>query len=401
MVSYKMLARDVNSSPIQYRTWVVNDTPDFTGALYTGDKSGPAPFVDVSAYAIFNPGEVVDFNLPDPLSWNTTYKVLPSYICDSQLAIIDGYVYLFGGQNSNKILRASVDNPADFVDTGATLPTHLAGSQLAIINNVIYLFGGTTDATLTSATANILSAPVSNPLAWTNNGALLPRPLHHSQLAVIGDNIYLFGGNGSNNASNVIYTAALSSPLAWTDTGSKLPDPLYGSQLAIINGSVYLLGGLLATNSSTGNIYAATLTQPLTWNQVGKLPYPICYGQFAAIGDRGYLFTPTATTASNTRILRCQLSSPSSWTDTKRTVHGSISQSQLAIVYDRIFLYGGNGSTIIVANNSIVKYQLDTSASFSYGNITRTQADAAPSETALFQILGFKPWVTDYGSFNF
>lgn len=54
MVSYKMLGRDLNASPIQYRTWVVPDQPDYTGQFYTGDKSGPEPLVDITAYAIFN-----------------------------------------------------------------------------------------------------------------------------------------------------------------------------------------------------------------------------------------------------------------------------------------------------------------------------------------------------------
>jgi hypothetical protein len=411
MVRYKMLARDVNSNPVQYRTWVVNDTPDFTGALYTGDKSGTSPFVDVSAYAIFNPGEVVNFNLPNPLDWKTTYKVLPSYIADSQLAIIDGYVYLFGGQNSNKILRASLNNPADWSDTGATLPTSLAGSQLAIIGSHIYLFGGTTDATLVSATANIYSAPISNPLNWTNNGALLPSPLHHSQLAVIGNNIYLFGGNQVNNSSNVIYSAAISNPLSWTDTAARLPVPLYGSQLGIVDGYVFLFGGLSAADIPTANIYGASLSNPLVWSIQGALPFPSFYGQFATIGANGYLFTPTAAATSNTKILRCQLSNPVVWVDTQYTVNASITQSQLAIIYDRIFLYGGNGNTAIIANNSILKYNLSDVANFQYyrgptspfdyGNVTRTQANAAPSELALFQVLGMRPWVTDFGSFNF
>jgi len=404
MVQYKMLARDVDAEPVQYRTWVVNGTPDFTGQFYTGDKSGPNPFVDVSAYAIFNPGNVVDFNLPNALDWGTTYKTLPSYICDAQLAVIDGYIYLFGGQNSNKIFRASVNNPATFTDTGATLPiAGLAGSQLAILNGTIYLFGGTTDATLTSPTDVILSAPASNPLNWTNHGSLLPRMLHHSQLAVINNTIYLFGGNESNHAVADIFSAPLSNPLSWSETGSFLPTPLFASQLAIIDGYAYLFGGLLSSSVSVNTIYAASLSDPTFWFLDGYLPYPASYGQFATIGNQGYLFTPTVISGppTYTKILRCNLSSPNQWVDTQSTVAGSASQSHLAIVYDRIWLYGGNGSTVILANNSILKYNLNDTAVLSYGNITRTQVQAAPTQLVLFQILGFSPWRTDYGSFIF
>ena len=107
MVRYKMLGRDVNSAPTQYRTWVVPNTPDLTGALYTGLKSGPNPMVDISAYYIVDPNAIVDFNLPLPTQWQSLpgtpfdfpgKKVLPAQISDSQLAIIDGYAYMFGGE---------------------------------------------------------------------------------------------------------------------------------------------------------------------------------------------------------------------------------------------------------------------------------------------------------------
>lgn len=398
MVRYKMLGRDVDSSPIQYRTWVVNDTPDLTGALYAGDKSGPSPFVDISAYAIFDPNEVVDFNLPNALDWSTTRRVLPKLICDSQIAVIDGYVYLFGGQNSASILKATVDNPADWVDTGATLPGPLAGSQLAIVDGYIYLFGGATDATMNSGTKAIYSAPTSNPLSWTNDGYLLPDKLHHSQLAIADGYLYLFGGYGTHGATNVIYQASASNPLAWHTDGYLLPDSLYGSQLAIMDGYICLIGGLLSNNTPTKNIYAANLSSPTTWSLINTLPYASFYGQFVTVGDQGYLITPTNTATSFTKILRCNLDKPFEWVDTKSTVPGSVSQSQLAIIYDRLFLFGGNGSTVIFANNSLLKYKLDSVLTISYGTITRTEYNATPNHLDLFALLGFPYWKTDYGS---
>lgn len=398
MVRYKMLGRDVDSSPIQYRTWVVNNTPDLTGALYTGDKSGPSPLVDITAYAILDPNEVVGFNLPNPLDWATTRRVLPELVCDSQVAIIDGYIYLFGGQNSADILQASVDRPADWVDTGADLPSPLAGSQLAIVDGYIYLFGGATDATMNSGTKAIYSAPVTNPLSWTNDGYLLPDKLHHSQLAIADGYLYLFGGYGPDGATNIIYQANAANPLSWTSDGYALPDKLYGSQVAILDGYICLFGGITSGDIPTHNIYAAPLTNPTSWLTVGQLPCPAFYGQFATVGSEGFLFTPTDTTTSFTRILRCETAQPFLWVDTQSTVPGSIAQSQLAIVYDRLFLYGGNGNTVIFANNSLLKYKLDSVATVSYGLITRTEYNSTPNPLNLFAVLGFPNWKTDYGS---
>jgi N-acetylneuraminic acid mutarotase len=402
MVSYKMLGLDLNATPFpQYRTWAVSGTPDYTAQYYTGDKSGSNALFNITAYAIVNPAEAYNFNLPNPLAWSPTRQVLPTYISDSQVAIVDGYLYLFGGAGSNAILIASVDNPTLWSNTGATLPTPLAGSQLAIINNTIYLFGGATDGTLASPTANIYTAPVSNPLNWTNHGALLPAPLHHAQLGIAGNNLYLFGGNGVNAATNTIYTAPITNPLVWSNTLSVLPVPLYGSQLGIINNSLYLFGGLLSPNSPTANIYSASISIPTSWSLVGALPYPAAYGQFAIVGSQGFLFTPTVSTASNTRILSCNLTTPAQWVDTNQTIKASLSQSQLAIVNDRLFLLGGNGNTAIMANHQYLAYSLNGAPAVSYNYTTRTAVSEAPTELALFQVLGFPPWRTDYGAFGF
>ena len=420
MVRYKMIGLDINAAPIdrgrnspptQYRTWVVEGQPDFTGQYYTGEKSGTTPLQNVTAYTIFDDSLVCDFNLPNPLDWDNTYSVLPAPIYDSQLAIIDGYAYLFGGVNDGYIYRASLNTPTVWTNTGAMLPTSLGGSQLAIIGNTIYLFGGQTGISLSSATDTIYSAPLSNPLNWTNNGSLLPRKLSHSQLFITDSNVYLVGGYEPNNSSDVILSAPISNPLAWTDTTARLPHPTYGSQLAVIDGYAYLLGGLLAPQTPDGYILSAKLSNPTFWYDTGDtLPYPVCFGQFCTIGDQGYLFTQgTNSTVSETLILQCQLNLPTLWKDTGITIPGTVSQSQLAIIYDRIWLFGGNGSTVIFSCNSIIKWPFvpptspplipNYNVAIAYGNTTRTEYQAAAGNPLnLTNVICFPYWKTDYAT---
>lgn len=398
MVRYKMLGRDINASPVQYRTWVVDDQPDFDGNLYNGLKSGSDPFVDVTAYIIYDDTVIADFNLPNALHWDTTKKVLPDSVADSQLAIIDGYVYLFGGKISGRIYRAHINNPTDWVDTGAQLPGLLYGSQLVIINNTIYLFGGNDGL----ATDHIFSASTLDPLIWIDHGAQLPDKIYGAQIIIINDNLYLLGGRNLTNAVDTIFTASINDPLTWTDTGAKLPNPLYGSQVAIINNYVYLFGGLIMPNTSVRYIYSAPLSDPTNWHAVNFLPYTIYNGQFFTIGNKGYLITPGKTLTSpksmGTRILRCDLSSPTQWVDTLRTVPGEVSESQIAIINDRIFLFGGSGSSVIFANASELKYKFGTIAVINYGSTTRTQYNNTPNKLDLFKVLGFPYWKTSYGS---
>jgi hypothetical protein len=399
MVRFKMVGRDVDSIPTQYRTWVVDDQPDFAGDFYTGLKSGDNPFIDVFAYAIFDDSLPVDYNLPSPLLWETSRRVLPDAVSHSHLAINDGYVYLFGGQGSDHILRAALDKPAEWEDTGALLPNQVYSGQLSVIDGYIYIFGGNDGY---SATDTIFSAPVSDPLTWTDHGSLLPKKLYGSQLGIVDGYVYLFGGFDTTAPTRTILRATADDPLTWVDTGFILPTAVYNSQLAIMDGYIHLLGGQVSSYNSTNLIWRAHTDDPLTWNLFAALPYAASGGQFVAVGSKGYLISPTASTStprvSFTRILRCDLDEPGLWIDMLKTVPGTIAYGQLAVIYDRLFLFGGSGSSVIFANGYDIKYNPLSPAPFAYGNITRTQYQDTPDQLDLFRLLGFPPWKTNYSS---
>ena len=428
-----MLARDINSNPTQYRTWIVNGAPDYAAQFYAGYKSGNNSLVDVTAYTITDDNVIADFNLPRPYVWvdpdhaevqedYASHKVLPQEISDSQLAIINGHAYLFGSKVSNKIWRADLNNPADWVDTGATLPTKLYGSSLAIVDGYIYLFGGNNGEFEhnegNGAVDTIFSAPVSNPLNWTNHGSLLPRRLFSSQLYMGNGSLYLFGGQEINSASDVIFTASTSNPLVWTDTGSRLPDHMYGSTLVEINNYLYLLGGQFFYDSPTSNIYRATVANPTSWSAFSNLPYAMSFCQAVTFGDLadGYVYLygqgQGAPPYGDTRIVRAHLNDPSTWVDVV-TVGGVtvvpgfgvipavISHSQLAVIYDRFWLFGGSGQSGIFTNWQYLKYDYYNPDVVAYATTTRTTFRATDNKNNPFQALGFPYWKTDFGPIIF
>jgi Kelch motif len=409
MVLYKMLARDVNSNPTQYRTWIVANNPDLGAQFYYGYKSGSNAFVDISAYAINDSTVIADFNLPTPANWNPgppeiikdypIFKVLPATCEDAAFAIIDGYAYLFGGNLTSHIYRASLNNPATWVDTGATLPTALYGASLAVVDGYIYLFGGNSGQVGFSAVSTIFSAPVSNPLEWTNTGATLPYKLQYSQLGMYDGYLYLFGGYETGAASNVILTAHTSNPTVWTDTGQHLPVPIYGSCLAQINDSWMLFGGNTAPNAPTAAIFSSTASNPTSWSLDGYLPYPTSFGQLITIGNDGYIIGPVVGQTSFTGftpILQCHLDAPTTWFDTNQYVRGQISHSNIGIIYDRVWLFGGSGETAIFACNQQLKYNYYDSVVQAYGSITRSIFPATDNLDNPYQALCFPYWKTDY-----
>lgn len=400
MVRFKMLARDVNCYPTQYRTWVVDDVPDFTASLYTGPKGGDNPLEDISAYILLDDNVIADFNYPlaakpNYINWQSTQKVLPEHIYDGQLGIIGEYVYIFGGRNSNKILRAPIGNPTNWEVTAATLPSVLSGSQLAVVGDRVYLFGGYTANTVN----NIYSAPVSDPLDWVDHGPLLPRRLQNSQLAIINNKIYLFGGFESTVASAAIISCDYSDPLTWSNEVLELPERVFSSHLGIIGDSVYLFGGTNYDLQQIDKIFKANLLTPTDWSQVGTLPYQVSSGQFFTIGESGYIIAPGNTSPGvfQTKIIKAKLNSPTSWSNTGKFIPGNVASSHLAIIYDRVFLFGGNGNSTIYTDNLLFKYRLVDLPVTTYADVTRTQYDSA-SALDLFKVLGFPNWKTDYGS---
>ena len=127
-----------------------------------------------------------------------------------------------------------------FTNSPNTLPGNLGYSQLAIIGDDIYLFGGCNG----SASLNVIyKSNISNPTVWINTGSTLPCNLGHSQLAIIGDDIYLFGGWNGSGSLNVIYKSNISNPFIWEDARIRLNSNLHGHNLLYLNNKLYIYGG--------------------------------------------------------------------------------------------------------------------------------------------------------------
>src|SRR3989344_2585506 len=233
-----------------------------------------------------------------------------------------------------------------WVDAGATIPGALSHSQSAVIGEYIYLFGGIISGTSKS---QIYRASLNNPTSWVDTGAVLPATLNSSQAVIIGEYVYLFGGVAAGVATASIYSAPVTNPLLWEDTGAVLPATLYASQLEIVNDKVYLFGGRSGPSLRVDTIFSADLSAPLVWSNTGQvLPSVLWSSQSAIIGDYVYLFGGVGggSTYMNT-IYRASVTDPTTWVNTGATLPSAFGFSQLVTVGDDIYLLGGyNGSRI-------------------------------------------------------
>ena len=260
-------------------------------------------------------------------------------------------------------------------DTGAVLPGPNRSSQLEIIGDYVYLFGGATNGT--SWLNTIYRAPTSNPTAWVDTGATLPTSLGWSQSAVIGDYVYLFGGFNGSAYTDAIYRAPVTDPTLWINTGATLPVPLGGSQSAVIGDYVYLFGGFNGS-AYTDAIYRAPVTDPTSWTSTGTtIPSALWASEIAIIGEYVYLFGGRLT---NT-IYRAPVTDPTSWINTGATLPNSVlSHSQSVVVGDYVYLLGGfNGSSYL---NIIYRAPITDPTSWTNTEVT-LPSDLGASQIAL------------------
>jgi hypothetical protein len=222
-----------------------------------------------------------------------------------------------------------------------TLPATLVYSHLAVIGNNIYLFGGNASGSLAKS---IYVAPVSNPTAWTIATGTLPATLSDSDLVVIGSNIYLFGGYAAGVFTKAIYVASVSNPTVWTTATGTLPTTLGDAQSAVIGSNIYFFGGYASGYTST--IYVAPVSNPTAWTiATGTIPATVVYSQLAVIGSHIYLFGGYNGVGYTKAIYTASISNPTVWTTATGTLPTTLSGSQLAVIGSNIYLFGGIASS--------------------------------------------------------
>jgi len=64
-IYYKMRGRDVDAPSLTFRSWVVANIPDLTGAQYTGPKSGGSALADVYISSVRDDGGIQTDTVPD------------------------------------------------------------------------------------------------------------------------------------------------------------------------------------------------------------------------------------------------------------------------------------------------------------------------------------------------
>jgi hypothetical protein len=124
-----------------------------------------------------------------------------------------------------------------WVDTGVTAP--FCKNSVVRVGSNYYAVGYNGSI----STGNIWSAPVNDCTNWSVAGTLPDsKVIGFSKLAVVNNNLYIFGGWSANNTDNRrIFTAPIATPTAFTDTGSTMNTRAYEASIVITMGRINLL----------------------------------------------------------------------------------------------------------------------------------------------------------------
>jgi len=179
------------------------------------------------------------------------------------------------------LARSELQNPASPAlvrwQAGPSLPEGRAAMAAAAYENAFYLFGGETAAGVSDA---VLRARPGQ--AAFSRGAPPGRAAARAQAAVLGERIYLPGGQGANGAALdalAVYDPRLD---AWSQ-GAPLPVPLFGYALAALEGRLYLFGGIDAAGDYSRALYSYDPDLD-AWSRRADLPAAAAYAAAAPLG---------------------------------------------------------------------------------------------------------------------
>ena len=122
-----------------------------------------------------------------------------------------------------------------------------------------------------------LNAPAQlfQPNQWCSNFPDVPggvNALWGHAVGVIGDTVYVAGGNSDGTASTNFYKYSISGNV-WS-TGTSLPVARSGGDLTAVRGKLYYIGGGSSVSNATQDQYRY---DPLngTWSTIANIPNPV------------------------------------------------------------------------------------------------------------------------------
>jgi influenza virus NS1A-binding protein len=183
---------------------------------------------------------------------------LPAKRADAASATVNGQVYLVGGFDGKQWLP-DVVSTADgkTFATQAQLNPAVRYPAVTVLNGKLYVIGGELSPKQADATTiqqiDLQSFAVSNL-------SPLPVGLSHAAAATLNDTIYVFGGRAGGHAIDTI--SVLNPTTGQLQAVGHLPAPRSDMGVTVVGQTVYLLGGEGDTAKPVNTVFTFRLSAP-------------------------------------------------------------------------------------------------------------------------------------------
>lgn len=188
------------------------------------------------------PGSIMTASVSNPLVWGIATSSMPALnISDRVPFVINGSIYMYGGQITSSlvpvqsIVRASVSDPGRVLDTSASLPVPVMYPTTQIIVGNMGYFLGFQSATPFATSNKILKFRLDDPLNVFSSSfanALPEAGRFGNSFVVIGNPSYALriGGDiaGFGNNSNRIYYTDFQNTCTYIESSTSSFAPLLG-----------------------------------------------------------------------------------------------------------------------------------------------------------------------------
>jgi len=221
----------------------------------------------------------------------TIKNALPTARYDLSAAVVNGKIYVMGGQATGVGEGAPASPKVEEYDpmtdswdtTKASMPTARNSFSSSTANSKIYVFGGQTHAVTTSISSVEEYDPQTD--TWDSIKTAMPDSRVASSASVIGGKIYVIGGWNYVGPNITPYRNVwVYDPLtdAWDDsTRMDMPTPRAYLSTSVFDGKIYAFGGGNATTTALSTVEAY---DPVTNTWATKASMP---------AGRSYLMTDT------------------------------------------------------------------------------------------------------------
>ena len=216
----------------------------------------------------------------------TPYLTLPAPIANGSIISANDYIYILGGRtttstpiNTVSFTYVNTQNGPGATIPGTNLPVAMYDMSVVVVGEYVYIVGGNngTDVLDTIYQGQIQSN--GNITNWTELSETLPYPIAGAAICATETNIYVIGGYNypASTTTTTPVDTIIQIPLSTTSTigtptkltGSTLPQAIYYCSAVQVNGIIYVAGGLNSSNSAITNVYNSLINLDGTLNSFG------------------------------------------------------------------------------------------------------------------------------------